>query len=217
MKNLSKLLVASALMGALHGAPAIAQVNNVPQVGVTSGYTAKITYSSSFFGLVPFTGGTDEVCIAGSATKVVRVDRLSIGGSASAVVNLPVTILRRASLDTAGTAATTTANPGVTTQIASRDTGQSPNTGAKATLISYTAAPTIGDTAPVYLDSGTMTLQTTGTTAGGANLIFDWSRDIENNVQVPTLRGAAQQICVNFNGTSPGTALLNGSITWTEE
>lgn len=212
-----KRILTSALGLLALGTAALAQVNVVPQVGVTTGYLPKVTYSSSFFGFVPFTGGTDEICIAGSATKVIRLGRISIGGSASAVVNLPVTILRRASLDTGGTAATTTANPGVTTQIASRDTGQAPNLGAKATLVSYTAAPTIVDTAPVYIDSGTMTLQTTGTTAGGANLIFDWSRDIENNVQPPTLRGAAQQICVNFNGTSPGTALLNGSLTWSEE
>jgi hypothetical protein len=213
MKRL--LLAGIALVGIL--ALANAQVNFVPQPGITSGYFAKNTYSSSFFGFVPFTGGTDEICIAGSASKVVRVDRIILGGTASAIVNLPVTILRRASLDTGGTPATTTANPGVTTQIASRDTGQAPNTSATAVLVSYTAAPTINDTAPVYLDAGMMTLQTTGTTLGGPSLEFIWSRDIENNVQVPTLRGAAQQICVNFNGTSPGTALLNGALTWTEE
>ncbi len=214
---MKKLLLAATALGLLALGPAGAQVNYVPQIGVTTGYLPKVTYSSSFFGLVPFTGGTDEVCISGSATKVVRLDRIILGGTASAVVNLPVTILRRVSLDTGGTAASTTANPGITTQIASRDTGQSPNTGATAVLVSYTAAPTIVDTAPVYVDSGMMTLQTTGTTLGGPSLEFIWSRDIENNVQVPTLRGAAQQICVNFNGTSPGTALLNGAITWTEE
>jgi len=196
---------------------ALAQIASVPQVGLTTGYLAKATYSSAFFGFVPFTGGTDEICISGSASKVVRINRISLGGTASAIVNLPVTILRRASLDTGGTPATTTANPGVTTQIASRDTGQAPNTAATAVLVSYTAAPTIVDSAPVYLDSGTMVLSLTGTGAGIGNLIFDWSRDIENNAQVPTLRGAAQQICVNFNGTTPGTALLNGSIAWTEE
>lgn len=199
------------------GSVAIAQVTVTPQVGLTTGYLPKVTYSSAFFGFVPFTGGTDEICISGSASKVVRVNRISLGGTASAIVNLPVTILRRVSLDTGGTAATTTANPGVTTQIASRDTGQAPNTAATAVLVSYTAAPTIVDTAPVYLDSATMVLSLTGTGAGVGNAIFDWSRDIENNVQVPTLRGAAQQICVNFNGTTPGTASLNGSISWSEE
>jgi len=213
---MKRLLLATALgLGLL--APASAQVNFTPQAGITSGYLPKTTYSSAFFGFVPFTSATDEVCISGSATKVVRVDRIVIGGTASTLINVPVTVLRRASLDTGGTAATTTANPGITTQIASRDTGQAPNTAATAVLVSYTAAPTIVDTAPVYIDSGTMALPATGTTNGFGNLEFIWSRDIENNVQVPTLRGAAQQICLNFNGTTPGTALLNGSITWTEE
>src|SRR6267142_4199331 len=163
------------------GSAAIAQIATVPQVGLTIGYLPKITYSSSFFGFVPFTGGTDEICISGSATKVVRVNRISLGGTASAIVNLPVTILRRVSLDTGGTAATTTANPGVTTQIASRDTGQATNASATAVLVSYTAAPTIVDSAPVYLDSATMVLSLTGTGAGVGNAVFDWSRDIENN------------------------------------
>src|SRR5207244_12753555 len=116
-----------------------------------------------------------------------------------------------------GTAATTTANPGITTQIASRETTQALNTSATAVLVSYTAAPTIVDAAPVYLDSGTMPLSATGTTNGFGNLVFDWSKDNENNIQPPTLRGAAQQICLNFNSVSPGTALLNGVIMWTEE
>jgi hypothetical protein len=81
----------------------------------------------------------------------------------------------------------------------------------------HTANPTINDASPVLIDAGTMALPATGTTNGIGNLVFDWSRDIENLVQVPTLRGTNQQICLNFNGTSPGTALLNGSITWTEE
>jgi hypothetical protein len=47
--------------------------------------------------------------------------------------------------------------------------------------------------------------------------VFDWSRDIENLVQVPSLaKGTAQQICVNFGAVST-TSSLNGAITWTEE
>jgi hypothetical protein len=47
--------------------------------------------------------------------------------------------------------------------------------------------------------------------------VFDWSRDIENLVQVPTLlKASTQQICVNFGAVST-TSSLNGAITWTEE
>jgi len=213
MKKLLLSLVASlAFAGA-----ASAQVNVVPQTGVTSGYVPKITYSSAFFGLVPPASATDEVCITGSATKVVRIDRIVIGGTAGTLVTLPVQVVRRATADTGGTAATTTANPGITTQIASRDTGQALNTAASAVLVSYTAVPTINDSAPVYVDSALMTLGTTSAATNNMMAVFDWSKDIENNVQVPTLRGIAQQLCVNFNAVSISSGVLNGQITWSEE
>lgn len=212
-----KRILLSALGLLALGASASAQINAVPQVGVTTGYLAKTTYSSSFYGLVPASSATDLVCISGSATKVVRVDQITIGGTAGTLVALPINVLRRATADTGGTAATTTANPGVTTQIASRDTGQATNTSATAVLVSYTANPTINDAAPVYIDSKMMLLGLTGTTLPAQLTVFDWSRDIENNVQVPTLRGTAQQLCVNLTAVSVSSGVLNGVITWTEE
>src|SRR6266436_7880947 len=77
MKRLA--LLSLLILGLL--APASAQVNVVPQTGVTTGYLAKQTYSSAFFGLVPVTAGTDVVCISGSASKVVRLQRLTIYGT----------------------------------------------------------------------------------------------------------------------------------------
>jgi hypothetical protein len=210
-----KLLLAGVAIAALCGVAA-SQVNFVPQPGITSGYLAKTTYSSAFFGLVPPASATDEICIAGSASKVIRVGRIMISGTAGTLVTLPITVVRRAVADTGGTAATTTANPGVTTQIASRDTGQSPNSGATATLISYTAVPTINDAAPVYVDSALLTLNLTSASGGGITT-FDWSRDVENNIQIPTLRGVAQQLCVNFNAVSISTGSVTGSIVWSEE
>jgi len=211
-----KLLLGTVAGLTLSGA-ASAQVNVVPQVGTTAAYLAKTTYSSSFFGLVPPASATDMVCIAGSASKIIRVQRIVIGGTAGTLVSLPVNVVRRASLDTGGTAASTTANPGVTTQIASRDTGIAGNTSATATLVSYTAVPTINDTSPVYLDSAMMTLNNFTTASNPLMTAFDWSRDIENLIQVPTLRGVSQQLCVNFNSVSITSGVLNGQITWTEE
>jgi len=214
---MKKLLLASAALGLLALCPASAQINAVPQIGLTTGYLPKVTYSSAFIGLVPPASATDEVCIAGSATKVVRVVRMVIGGSAGTLVQLPVTVVKRATADTGGTIGTTTANPGITTQIASRDTGQAANTSASAVLVSYTAVPTINDTAPVYIDSANMSLSVTTAVTAPAMTVFDWGRDIENNVQVPTLRGVAQQLCLNFNTISISSGVLNGSVTWTEE
>lgn len=210
-----------ALLGAalFAAAPASAQVNSVPQTGVTTGYLAKNTYSSAFFGLVPVvTSGTDEVCITGSATKVVRVQRISIWGTtATAPQTVPLVLLRRASADTGGTAAGTTANPGVATQIASRDTGQAPNTASTAILISYTAAPTVVDTAPVYVDSQLLVMPIVTSLMSAVPAEFYFARDNENNLQTTTLRGVAQQLCVNVGAALTNASAWNGSIVWTEE
>lgn len=204
---------------ALLATPTAAQVNVVPQPGLTTGYYAKVTYSSAFFGLVPVvTSGTDEVCITGSATKVVRVQRISIWGTtATAPQTVPLVLVRRATADTGGTAALTTANPGISTQIASRDTGQALNTSSTATLISYTAAPTVNDSAPVYVDSQLLVMPIVTSLMTATPAEFYFARDNENNVQTLTLRGIAQQACVQIGSALTNASAWNGSIVWTEE
>jgi hypothetical protein len=212
--KIRSVLLTALLLGPC--APAFAQVNTVPQPGLTTGYLPKVTYSSAFFGLVPPASATDVLCIAASATKTVRVQRVVIGGTGTAA-SLPIQVVRRAILDTGGTLGTTTANPGTTTQITSRDTGLATNASATAVLASYTAVPTINDSAPVYVDSGILGVVATTVGTPTPLTVFDWSRDIENLLQVPTLaKGSTQQLCVNFNAVST-TSSLNGQITWTEE
>lgn len=215
MRRLS--VIAAALLAS--AGVATAQVNVVPQTGITTGYLPKVTYSSAFFGLVPVvTSGTDEVCISGSASKVIRVQRISIWGTtATAPQTVPLALVRRVSLDTGGTAALTTANPGIATQIASRDTGQAPNTSSTAVLVSYTAAPTIVDSAPVYIDSQLLVMPIVTSVMAAAPVEFYFARDAENNLQVATLRGTTQQICVNNAAALTNASAWNGSIVWTEE
>ena len=153
------------------------------------------------------------ICIAGSATKTIKVQSITLSGSAGTTLSLPVTVLRRTSLDTAGTAASTTANPANT--ISKRDVG-APT--ATATLISYTANPTINDTSPTYIDSAQLAVSLTTMATVSIPVRFDWSKDIENFLQPPTItQGVTGQICVNLNATSLASGLLTGSITWTEE
>src|SRR6267154_1818040 len=139
MKHLRSLLVG---VVALATFPAIAQP--VQQIGVTFGYIAKTTYSAAFFGLVPAASTTDLLCLAGSATKTIKLQSLKLSGSGTAI-SVPVTLLKRVSADTGGTAASTAANPANT--ISKRD---SSNATATAIPIAYTANPTIVDSAPTY-------------------------------------------------------------------
>ncbi len=212
---MKRFLLASTAVLALT-AGALAQVNTVPQVGVTSGYVPKATYSSAFVGLVPVTAGTDVVCIKGSATKTIKLTQMKISGTAAtAVQSIPVVLVKRATADTGGTPASTTANPGVTTQIAKRDSTQAT---ATATLISYTANPTINDAAPVYLDSQSLTMPIVTSVVDARPADFNYTKDAVNLLTQPTLRGVAQQICANIQGvTLNNAAVWNGVITWTEE
>lgn len=190
--------------------PAAAQVNTVAAPGVASGFIQKVTYSAVFIGLVPAASTTDLVCIAGSATKTVKLQSINISGSGTAI-SVPVTLLRRASVNTGGTAGSTTANPANT--ISKRDTDYPT---ASATLIAYTANPTIVDSAPTYIDSQQMGVVATTVGVINSTTRFEFGNDNSSLLAPPTLKGVAQQLCLNLNATS-ATALLSGSLTWTEE
>lgn len=207
-------LLALALGAALLSAPAAAQVGTVPQVGVQTAYVGKTTYSAAFFGLVPVSGGTDVICVAGSATKTVRLMRLTIyGTTATAPQAVPVQLVRRVSADTGGTAAGTTANPANT--IAKRDVG---NPTATAVPISYTANPTVVDSSPTYIDSQLLSMPIVTSVMQPTPADFNFGRDLENLEQMPTLNGVAAQICASLGGaTLTNASAWNGSIVWTEE
>lgn len=206
-----KALLGLALVGAL-AAPALAQVNVVPQVGVTTGYVPAQTYSAAFIGLVPAASATDLVCISGAAGKTIKLQQVKLSGSAGTLVSLPITLLRRASLDSGGTAATTTANPA--NNISARVTT---NATAKAVPISYTANPTVNDTSPTYIDSQELTLPVTSAGTVINPLVFDFRGDASALLQPPTLTAAAQQICVNLNAVSVSSGVINGTLVWTEQ
>lgn len=210
-----KFLAAALAWGlAIAPIPALAQVNTVPQVGLTTGYLGKTTYSASFFGLVPVTtAATDQVCIRGSASKTIRVQRITLWGTtATANQSVPINLLRRATADTGGTAALTTANPANT--ISKRD---STSAAATATLISYTAAPTVNDTSPTYIESQLLTMSLTVATLEAYPVDFNFGTDVSNLVNAPVLRGAAQQICLNNGAALTNASSWNGTIVWTEE
>lgn len=201
------LLFVGAALAAL---PAIAQVNVVPQVGVNSAVVTRSTFSAVALALPPAASATDIACIAGSATRTVYIDRVTVSGTAGTLVTAPFTLLRRASVDTGGTAATTTANWANT--IAKNDTV---NATATATLISYSANPTINDTSPTYLASDYVTLPTTAAGTVTRPLIWEWPNTSFS--QRPTLRGTSQQLCINLNAVSVSSGLLHVDIQWTEE
>jgi hypothetical protein len=211
MKKLLLALVASlAFAGAAQAQVScvgVGGVNNVPQVGVTCVQEPSVaTYAATGVGIVPAASATDIACIAGSATRVIRVQSVRVSGSGTAI-SVPVLIKKNASADTGGTPGT-----GVVLPVAYALDSTNPT--STATLVSYTANPTIPDSAAGIISSANLGL--VATTVGAAvtpYVLFDYAERTFS--EAPTLRGVAQQICVNLNATSP-TALLNVTFRWTE-
>lgn len=212
---LKKLLLALALAlgvpasALAQGCVGVGGVNTVPQVGVScASEPTTLTYGATGTALAVVTGATDFACIAGAAGKVMRIQNIRVSGTvATASVSSPIVVMKRASLDTGGTAATGVALP-VAYAL------DSINAASAATLVSYTANPTINDTSPGIIDGGIVSFNLT--TAVGQNpLVFDYSGRLY--YQAPTLRAATQQICLNAQATTFTNAVsATVSFRWTE-
>lgn len=200
-------LLATAL-GANAQCVAVGGVNSVPQTGVVCLSEPTIgTYVATGIGIAPASSATDIACITGSATKVIRIQRIRVSGSAGTLISVPVLITKHAAANTGGTAATGTALPVPYTLDTANPT-------VSATATAYTANPTITDSAPGIITTAILGLGLTGTTLGAAGVLFDFG-DL-TYAEKPTLRGVAQQVCVNLNATSPSSGLVNVSFIWTE-
>ena len=203
-----------ALLGlaAIFASPVAAQVNVVPQVGVISGIVNKASYRAVSVGLVPAASATDFFCIAGSATKTVKVTGIRLQGVAGTLTSVPIVLIRRASVATGGTAASTIANPANT--ISKVDTT---NAAASATLIAYTANPTITDASPTYLGSAYLTVPTVAAGTSTPLTEFIFGANLPQFTQQATLRGVAEQICLNMQAATITAGVLNIVVFWTEE
>jgi hypothetical protein len=193
---------------------ALSQVNVVPQVGTTSAVVKQYTYSAVSRALVPAASATDIFCISGSTARAISIKQIRVAGTAGTLVTAPFTLLRRASLDTGGTAATTTALPVATPHL-------STDPAAVAVLTAYTANPTIVDTAPLYLRTGWVSLNTTAALVAGVPLEWNAGEYVgwfSRGFDIPrSAVGAAQQYCINLNAVSVTSGVLDIYITWTEQ
>lgn len=195
------------------GTTAVAQVNVVPAPGLITGTYRYQTYSAVAIGLATASSATDIFCISGSSTKNIRVTRIGISGVAGTLTSVPVTLLHRVSLDTGGTAATTTANPANTL-----GKNNSTNATATATLISYTANPTIVDTSPTYARTGYVNLGTVAAATSISYLNWVFGLQVDTNDQgaeIPSGK-TAEQWCLNQNASTISSGLLDIDIEWVE-
>lgn len=186
-------------------------INNVPQVGVNSSNVRQNTYSAVSVGLVPASSATDLACLNASSTKSIHVRKISIDGTAGTFITTPFLLNRNAVLDTSGTPATGLALP-----VAGKNSSSNP--ASTATLTAYTANPTVNDASPTLLRANNVALGKSGT-SGDNSYVLTWTfgTDDDYDQGADLAKNSTQQLCVNLNGVSVSSGVLDIWFTWTEE
>jgi hypothetical protein len=177
---------------------AAAQMDANGNILIVSG--SRPTYSAGILALAMAASPTDVFCIQGSATKLIRVKRVDISNLTTvSLATVPVSIVKRSTANTGGTATNPPAVPHDTL-----------NPAATATISAYTANPTTGTLVgvidPFYITASTATTQNNERTK---------LYGVED-MQSMSLRGTGESTCINFGG---GTITGNVSIgiDWIEQ
>jgi hypothetical protein len=160
----------------------------------------KATYSAAVVGLVAANTASDIFTITGSATKTIRITRLAFTGTQTTGAQRDVVILKRSTANTAGTSS-----------APNKVAHDSTSAAATATVLSYTANPTVGT---LIGNIRTRKVLINATTANSDEYLVDF---VTGPHQAPILRGTGEVLAVNLNGVTSAGNLLDISITWTEE
>jgi len=201
MKTLRHMLAAVAAVALLASSvaePALAQTG---PGGSFADFPQQFnTYSAAVTALAPAASATDLITISGAAGKTILVRKISCSGISTAAAAALVKVVKRSTLDTAGTSTTPTAVP----------YNSAYGLAAGAVLKAYTANPTVGtsvgDVASAELQTGPAASAT-----GNPLLVFDFTN------QKVALNSATELLAVNGNGASfSAGAALNCTIEWQE-
>ena len=178
--------------------PLLSNTANVLEVDPTG---QKLTYSASITGLAAASAATDIFTIAGSGTKSIRITRITISGVATAATVADVQLIIRSAADTSGTHTTPTS--------VANDQGNA--TAATATLLAYTANPSLGATVgqirSVKVNLGTVT---------GSSTPQPWTFNTPGAQEI-NLHGTTQVLAINLNGATITGGSFDIDIEWTEE
>lgn len=160
----------------------------------------KPTYSSGIVAYTPYATATDFWTLVGSATKTVRVLRISITGFATSAISVDLQLIKRTAANTGGTLA----QPA----IAQHDSNDAAPT---AVVNTYSVIPS-GLGAGVNARAAKLNLGATG-----ASGIMTWNFGNLND-RALVLRGVAQCLALNWNGAAvPAGTLLDIDVEWSEE
>lgn len=183
--------------------PALAEwpvVNATDWCGQWSPYwgTTQPDYSATITNFAHSSAG-DLLSITGSASQVVRVQRIAISATSSSAATIDIALMLRSSLDTGGT-------PTALSMIPS-DALDPP---ATATVTAYATAPTAGT--PVGLIRG-QKYQLSPANQGGTTIPLVWL-GTPNSQELVVLRGTSSALCVLVSTLAGGN--WDVSVQWTE-
>ena len=197
-------MAGSALITGASNGGAQQSAGNDGSILCVSHNSPKPTFRYTAVDITPVATATDVLALKGSATKVIRVTRAAILGSATAASIYDLYLTKR-----------TTANTGGTSTAPTPSKSDSLDADATATLALYTANPSALGTGKI-LEANKVYLPNNATPAGaGTERQFMFGN---RNDKAPVLRGVDEAIVFNFAGAAvPTGASLYMVIEWTED
>ena len=172
-------------------------------VGIsTNGTRATFRYVAQ--DITPVATATDVLVLTGSATKVIRVTKVEVVGTATTASIYDHYIVKRTTANTGGTSTNVTA--------AKSDSADDAQTAA---LALYTANPSAVGTG-IAIEAH-KTYLSASATPGAAALPSSYEFGVRNDKAI-VLRGTSESLAINFNGQAvPTGASLYLSFEWTED
>lgn len=169
--------------------------------GVSPGKAPPVarTYSAALINLVVAATATDICVLKGSATKTIQVQRITVSGYQATGGTASIALIKRSTANTGGTTGTADGIP-----------HDSLSAAASVAFIGYTANPTLG-TLVGLLDAQLVFFG--ATTAAGDLYVWTPGKDPSQGI---VLRGTAQSVAVNLNGSTLTGGYLNCTATWIE-
>lgn len=187
-------------LGVVTGTATITIIATAAPLRVFTDQTIKNTYMIGFTGLVPAAAATDILVVSGSANKIIKIIEIELQGTSSAAITIDVRVLKRSTLNTAGTSTTLTPVP-----------TNSNSPAASAVVKTYTANPTQGTLV------GVLATQKYGVQLNtNVPSVFEQEYNYSQAERI-TLNNANESVCINFNGATITAGSFDGYIMFTEE
>lgn len=171
---------------------------------VSSAGGSQATYVYAISATAPYATPTDWIVIRGSGSKTIKIVRIEISGAATAATEVIFTLKKHTIANTAGTSTTPTPMK-----------HDSNDGAATATVLLYSAAPTIDASATIWKTVRmTLAVAPAATSVTPDRYVYDYG---DQPYAPLVLRGVAQEVAINFAGAAvPAGGVYDVAITWVE-